>query len=64
MKTIDFIKKYCIGMTCSDFDDHCGCCAYLEVCDEAYSHPKWRGLTMMDRVSMLCEKRYKEEGAK
>ena len=65
MKTTDFIKRYCIGMTCPDFDNRYGCRAYLdEECDEAYSYPKWHGLKMADRVSILCEKRHKKECAK
>ena len=61
MKTADFIKTYCIGATCQDFDDRYGCRAYDgEECDEAFTHPRWRGLKMADRVSRLCEKRHKE----
>lgn len=58
MKTDDFIKMYCIGTTCPDFDERYGCRAYDgEECDEAFSQPIWHGLKMADRVTMFCEKR-------
>ena len=64
MKTADFIKKYCIGTWCPYFCGSHGCRAYDgEECDEAFTHPIWRGLKMADRVTMLCEKRHKEGGA-
>jgi hypothetical protein len=65
VKTADFIKCYCIGTACSDFDYRYGCRAYSgEECDEAFAHPIWRGLGMADRVTMLCEKRHKENERK
>lgn len=65
MKTADFIKEYCIGTICPDFDHYDGCHAYDgEECDAAFNHPRWRGLKMADRVTMLCENRHKEGGAK
>lgn len=65
MKTDDFIKCYCIGMACPDFDRRDGCRAYSgEECDEAFAHPLWRGLAMADRVTMLCERRHREGGDK
>lgn len=65
MKTADFIKEHCVGETCPDFDHRDGCHAYDgEECDAAFNHPRWRGLKMADRVTMLCEKRHKEGGAK
>ena len=58
MKTDDFIKMYCIGTTCPDFDNRYGCRAYDgEECDEAFSQPIWHGLKMADRVTMFCEKK-------
>ena len=63
MRATDFIKRYCVN--CEDFDDRYGCRAYDgEECDEVYGQPRWRGLKMSDRVTMLCDKRHKEEGAK
>ena len=63
MKTADFIKRYCIGTTCPDFDGRCGCRAYDgEECDEAFTYPIWRGLKMADRVTMLCEDQHKKKG--
>lgn len=63
MKTADFIKKHCVGECCPDFDDRYGCRAYDgEECDEAFGHPRWRGLKMTDRVTKLCEKRHEEGG--
>lgn len=65
MKTPDFIKRYCVGATCPDFDYRDGCHAYDgEECDAAFNHPRWRGLTMMERVTMtmLCDKRHKKGG--
>ena len=59
MKTDDFIKRYCIGTTCPDFDDRYGCRAYDgEECDEAFSQPICHGLKMADRVIKLCERRH------
>ena len=64
MKTGDFIKRYCIRMTCPDFGARYGCRAYDgEECDEAFAHPKWCGLKMANRVTILCGKRAKR-GAK
>lgn len=61
MKTADFIKKHCVGETCTDFDYRYGCRAYDgEECDAAFNHKRWRGLKMSDRVSMLCEKKKKK----
>jgi hypothetical protein len=52
-------------MACPDFDHRYGCLAYSgEECDEAFAHPLWRGLAMVDRVTMLCEKRHMEGGDK
>ena len=60
VKTADFIKMYCIGQTCPDFDGRYGCRAYIdEECDEAYGQPRWRGLKMTDRINNLCEREYK-----
>lgn len=60
MKTPDFIKRYCIGTTCPDFDYRYGCRAYGgEECEEAFNHQLWHGLKIVDRVNMLCEKRHK-----
>ena len=64
MKTADFVKRYCIGTFCTDFDKRDGCHAYDgEECYAAFNHPAWRGLKMAERVTMLCEKR-QEGGAK
>ena len=61
MKTADFIKKHCAGKTCPNFDRRDGCLAYGgEECDAAFNHPRWHGLKMADRVTMLCEKRQRE----
>ena len=61
MKTADFIKTYCIGTTCPDFDARRGCRAYDgEECDEAFCHPLWHGMKMADRVIKLCEKKENE----
>jgi len=60
MKTTDFIKRYCIGTTCPNFDCLDGCHAYIgEECDAAFNHQSWHGLKMVDRVNMLCENRCK-----
>ena len=65
MKTADFIKQHCVGETCPDFDYRYGCRAYIdEECDEAFTHPIWRGLKMADRITMLCEKQHEEGGEK
>lgn len=62
MKTADFIKEYCVGTWCPDFDHRYGCRAYIgEECDEAYGYPRWRGLKMSDRVTMFCEKKERKE---
>lgn len=64
MRTEDFIREHCIGTFCPHFD-YDGCHAYDgEECDAAFNHPRWRGIKMADRVTMLCEKRHKEGGAK
>lgn len=63
MKTAEFIKHYCIGTACPDFNY--GCRAYDgEECDAAFNHPRWRGLKMADRVTRLCEKRHEKGGTK
>ena len=60
VRTADFIKRYCIGTTCPDFDHRDGCHAYAgDECDAAYNHPRWRGWNMADRVTNLCERRQK-----
>lgn len=65
MTTADFIKRYCIGTACPDFDGRYGCRAYIdEECDEAFNHPRWRGLKMADRITRLCEKQHEEGDAK
>lgn len=64
MKTMDFIKRHCVGETCPDFNNRYGCRAYDgEECDAAFNHPRWRGLKMADRVTKRCE-RATEGGAK
>lgn len=61
MKTADFIKRYCIGETCPDFDGRYGCRAYDgEECNAAFHRQKWHGLSMVERINMLCEKKRKK----
>ena len=61
MKTADFIRRYCIGTACPDFD-YDGCRAYDgEECDEAFNHPGWRGKKMADRVTLFCEKKERKD---
>ncbi len=61
MKTTDFIKRHCVRETCPNFDYCDGCHAYGgEECGAAFSHPIWRGLSMVDRINMFCEKKRKE----
>lgn len=65
VKTVDFIRKHCVGETCPNFNRRYGCLAYDgEECDAAFNHPRWRGKKMADRVTVLCERQYKEEGVK
>ena len=58
MRTEDFIKKYCVGTWCPDFEWEHGCRAYEgEECDEAWCAKPWRGKAMRDRVDEYCHKK-------
>jgi len=62
MKTVDFIKKHCVGDTCPNFDHRDGCHAYDgEECDAAFHQPKWHGLSMVERINTFCEKEHEKE---
>ena len=54
MTVKDFIGLHC--RNCDDFDpDYGGCQCYDgEECDYAWSQPRWRGLTMRQRVDEHC----------
>ena len=55
MKTADFIKTYCIGTTCPDFDARHGCRAYDgEECD---------GTALAEGIA-VCEKEENERAKK
>ena len=58
MRTEEFVKTYCIGSWCPNFEST-GCRAYLdEECDEAYWHPRWRGKSMVERIDEYCQRKY------
>jgi hypothetical protein len=55
MTTREFIKTNCVGTFCPDYDRDNGCRAYDgEECDEAFTHPLWRGKSMRERVDVFC----------
>jgi len=60
MTVKDFLATHCKGR-CPHFDRNWGCEAYDgEECDAAFCHPRWRGLTMRQRIEDYCEKNQKE----
>ena len=62
MRTSEFIKNFCSGSFCPDFDYDYGCRAYIgEECDEAFNSGFWRGKSMCERINEFCEKRLKNK---
>lgn len=59
MRTREFIDTYCKGTWCPDYNpDMGGCRAGMgKECDEAFNHPEYRGLKMVDRITRFVEKK-------